>query len=310
MGFFGDVVRGITGGSKSTSSNQSQSGFALLPEEIQNAYTGYASDLNNILQGGNLTNMYTPLGQTSYETNALSAISQGVTPTAESLQADIAMQMNPYQNFVIDEVNRQAAGDYSILKQAANEAGQLGSNRQMLGANDIEQTRLNTIGKLQQDQYNTALNNSLNQISTLRQGDIANQFTAGEFLRGLDAQTQQAPITGLTALGGALGVLPTSGGSTSSGSSESTSYKGAGSTLAALASAFSDVRLKENIEPAGVENGFNMYEFSYKNDPEHKRYRGVMAQEVLQKQPEAVGVRDGFLTVNYPLIGVNMTEVH
>lgn len=309
MGFFSSLGRTLTGGSQSSSGSQAQSGFALLPSELQAAFKNYATDLTDTFAGDTST-MFTPLGQTDYETSALSAISRGLSPTQESLTSDIAMQMNPFNEFVINDINRQAQGDYSILKQAATDAGQFGSNRQMLGANDIEQTRLNTIGKLQQDQYNKALENSLNEMSSLRQGDIANQFTAGEFLRNLDMSTQQAPIASLRTFGELLGALPQSGGSTSSSSSRSeSSNKGIGGTIAALASAFSDVRLKENIEKVGVENGYNIYEFNYRNDPLH-RFRGVMAQEVLQKDPEAVGVRDGYLTVNYDRIGLKMVEAH
>lgn len=41
--------------------------------------------------------------------------------------------------------------------------------------------------------------------------------------------------------------------------------------------AASDRRVKQDIKPLGKENGYNMYEFAYKGDP-NKRYIGVMAQ--------------------------------
>lgn len=71
--------------------------------------------------------------------------------------------------------------------------------------------------------------------------------------------------------------------------------------------AVSDIRLKENIEPAGTENGHKVYTFNYKGDS--RRFRGVMAQEVAQTHPEAVIDVNGVLAVNYGAIGVEFKEV-
>jgi len=70
----------------------------------------------------------------------------------------------------------------------------------------------------------------------------------------------------------------------------------------------SDITLKENIELIGKQNGFNIYEFNYKNDP-HTRYSGVMAQEVLKVRPDAVSMKDGHLAVYYSKIGVDFKVV-
>ncbi len=75
---------------------------------------------------------------------------------------------------------------------------------------------------------------------------------------------------------------------------------------ASIASIFggSDINIKEDIKPLGQENGHNIYEFRYKGYPQ--KYIGVIAQEVMKTHPEAVGMRDGYLTVNYDAIGVKM----
>jgi len=91
----------------------------------------------------------------------------------------------------------------------------------------------------------------------------------------------------------------------STGSTLGTVGQGLG-MAASLASLFSDHHLKENIIPAGVENGHNIYEFSYKGHPE--RYIGVMAQDVEKTHPEAVGEFGGYKTVNYDAIGVKMRK--
>jgi hypothetical protein len=61
---------------------------------------------------------------------------------------------------------------------------------------------------------------------------------------------------------------------------------------------FSDERLKENIEKVGETNdGQNIYRYNYKGDP--RTQIGLLAQEVAQDHPDAVGKRDGYLTVDY-----------
>ena len=73
----------------------------------------------------------------------------------------------------------------------------------------------------------------------------------------------------------------------------------------------SDIRIKKNIEPAGVDEktGLNLYDFNYKWGS--KRFRGVMAQEVMDLYPEAVYTSGaGYLGVYYDMLGIKMKEVH
>ena len=85
--------------------------------------------------------------------------------------------------------------------------------------------------------------------------------------------------------------------------------KGAAQLGSSAIAASSDINLKENIAKVDEQNGFNIYEFNYKNSPE-RRYRGVMAQEVEQIKPEAVTRgEDGYLAVFYDMIGLKMLEV-
>ena len=87
-------------------------------------------------------------------------------------------------------------------------------------------------------------------------------------------------------------------------------FMGALSTGLSIASLFvqSDIRTKEDIEQVGVSpNGHKIYEFNYIGKP--TGYRGVMAQEVVKIDPMAVGIRDGYLAVNYGKIDVDMEVV-
>lgn len=71
-----------------------------------------------------------------------------------------------------------------------------------------------------------------------------------------------------------------------------------GPSIAAFAS---DERLKENIEKLDTINDYNIYRFDYINGA--KNQVGVIAQEILDIQPEAVGLDDnGYYFVMYGLL--------
>ena len=61
--------------------------------------------------------------------------------------------------------------------------------------------------------------------------------------------------------------------------------------------AFSDARLKKNIEPVGkTYDGQNIYRYDFGDG---KTQLGLIAQEVAKHKPEAVGKKNGYLTVDY-----------
>lgn len=71
---------------------------------------------------------------------------------------------------------------------------------------------------------------------------------------------------------------------------------------------FSDPALKENIKRVGSDKGFNIYSWDWNKDAEslglYGSSSGVMADEVKNKNPEAVTIDRGFMKVNYEMIGV------
>ena len=82
------------------------------------------------------------------------------------------------------------------------------------------------------------------------------------------------------------------------------------SSVASIVTPFlpSDVRLKENVEQVGVSpQGYNIYEFNYTGSD--VRFRGAMAQDVVKKNPMAVGIDQNYLTVDYSKIDVVMEVV-
>ena len=123
------------------------------------------------------------------------------------------------------------------------------------------------------------------------------------------AQSQAREALGIPAAYGAPVMLPPSnrlGGALSLISN----VVGIASGVANIADSdfFSDVNIKENIEEVGVSpNGHKIYEFNYKGFKD--RWRGAMAQDVVKKNPMAVGILNGILTVDYSKIDVNMELV-
>lgn len=227
MGFFSSLNQQLFGGSNSSSGSQGTSGFALLPPEIQKSYTGYSDMLNKLMAdtAGNKA-AFTPTQFSDAEKNAISNVNKGFAPTADSINSDIAMQQNPYDKYVIDEINRQSGGDFSILKQAMSQAGQSGSNRGLLGANDIDLSRTNQIGKFKQEGYANALQNALSTLPGMRAGDAQNQLAVGENVRNLTDKTNQSEYANLGAFAQLLGILPTNGGSQQTSSSQSQTNTG------------------------------------------------------------------------------------
>lgn len=179
------------------------------------------------------------------------------------------------------------------------------------------------------NQYNTnvgnklAASNSLYGASTGTAGAIANNQQTGlsdaGALPGLltapattqlnAANTQQQlPLSvqqQLEQLGIPLGALGGTTTSSGSGTGTTTQQTDPTSTIiggllgaASLASKFSDERLKEDIAAVGMLNdGQPVYSYRYAGSPTTEI--GLMAQDVEKTNPDAVGERAGFKTVDY-----------
>lgn len=71
----------------------------------------------------------------------------------------------------------------------------------------------------------------------------------------------------------------------------------------ASAAGFSDIRLKENIRLVGTAGGHNWYKWDWnelaKGVGLSGESEGVMAHEVYDVQPDIVGYKDGYITIDY-----------
>ena len=152
------------------------------------------------------------------------------------------------------------------------------------------------------------------------------QQTAGQQISGLQAALGQGVNTGLSQIGGMMYGAPMTGLGYLT-SDQMAAYNAAAqqaATQAAMVTGLggaaisglgtllggtggllklSDVNAKENIEPVGkLADGMNIYRYSYKDDPASTPHIGLLAQEVEQVAPEAVGEFPGGMKgVNYAL---------
>lgn len=175
-----------------------------------------------------------------------------------------------------NDYNRQQANQLAATQQidAANSnlfQNKLAGNQAVIGAGQLQDA--NNQAKLTAD-FTKWQSEDMEPWTRLGLLQSAAAGAAGNY--GTNTQTQMQPFNGLQAAG-------------------------------ALASAFkkSDARLKEAIVPIGIERGHVVYEWNYRGAPE--RYRGVMAQDVIEIDPQAVAVdADGFYAVDYARLGLEM----
>lgn len=156
--------------------------------------------------------------------------------------------------------------------------------------------------------------NYLQGIGAQRQG-LANQYlgnAAGQFNQAAQWPYQQLERYGNvvsqgTGQGGTVtSPNPNQGGGSSpmagalGGAAAGSAFGPWGALAGGVLGAFSDVRLKSNIEKVGeLPSGLGVYEY----DKFGKRERGVMAQEVEKVIPEAVKTHSsGYKMVNYGLL--------
>jgi len=117
-------------------------------------------------------------------------------------QPDIEAFMNPYQRYVVDEVNRQAQMKENQISAQAVEAGAFGGGREGVERAENENRRLGQIGQLQQQGFGTALNAAQSQQKF--QTDAA--LSGGQALMGAGAQQKQFQQADIAQLGQAGGL--------------------------------------------------------------------------------------------------------
>ena len=134
------------------------------------------------------------------------AVGQGI----QSLQAglgsayagpNISQFYNPYQSYVIDEINRQAQQQQNQIAGQAVQAGAFGGGREGVQRAELQRATQQNIGQAQQQGFGQALQAAQNQQQLQAQTGLS----AGQALLGAGAQQQamqQGDIQSLLQAGG------------------------------------------------------------------------------------------------------------
>lgn len=194
------------------------------------------------------------------------------------------------------------AGEESILRQASATGG--------LRSGNVQSNLYDYNVQLQ----NQALTQAYNQAFTEEQGAYGRGLTEfgvqSDLLSGLAGTPSGAQtIAGYTAGIGATQAQGVTGAAQARevGQQQSISnLLGLGEVGTEAYAAFSDIRLKENIEYRGIKNGHQWYAWDWKENDFDLigTDEGVMAHEVYEYMPDAIGAKNGFITVDYEKLGL------
>lgn len=294
---------GLSGSKQTTTSGPSKEAMPYLQQAsgaLQNTYTSNQGNLANI--SDKLSGLFSS-AVSGYNDNPVTGAARDyVTGTLDGSGG------NPQLDNIIDTTNSDIADRINAL---FSRSGQTGSSRQIgelgkqLSANE---------SNLRYTDWNNEQQRKAQAAQLAAQlGGLDNQTLAA--LSELGGSAATTPYLGAQILSGGLGDLW--GNSQTQTTKQSgglfNSLLNAGATIGAGFAA-SDRRLKKNVFRIGTfEDGLPVYSFTYINPPSlavaalmpaqrggDPTVVGVMADEVAQKRPWALGpVVDGYMTVDY-----------
>ena len=138
----------------------------------------------------------TGAGQQTTAAGIASVLSGSLTAAQ---QPDIDAFMNPYQRYVIDEVNRQSQMKQNQMAAQAVQAGAFGGGREGVQRAEEEARRLGVIGQLQESGFKSALGAAQKQQQFQTDAALS---VAGQ-LKGFGAQQQAMQQRDIQQLGAA-----------------------------------------------------------------------------------------------------------
>ena len=192
--------------------------------------------------------------------------------------------------------NAAMQAEQMAFQQSSSARGQQFGEQQSLFGNDMAQRQ----------QAQIEMNNQFGQQAQLRQQQIAEQLTQrAQPMNDLSSLLNVAP-QGLPSMPGFTNyaiqspdMMGMTGSNYASQANAHAAGKGGmGSAVGGLAGLFSDRRLKTNIKAVGkLYNGLRVYSYNFLGDD--RTQIGLMADEVEEVKPHAVGEFKGFKTVDY-----------
>lgn len=199
------------------------------------------------------------------------------------------------------QFNQDTQNQFNAVSQL-DQQRQVAAQNQLAASGQIDSSNLNSANALNNWNQNAlGANQALIQAGQSQDANQQDQLTAA--LNKFQA-TDMQDWTRLGLLQSAASGAAGNYGTNIQQSRTSTNPLSAIGSIGSLATK-SDIRLKENIVPVGEDKGYPIYEWNYIGAPD--RFRGVMAQDVLEITPEAVVMEDdGFYAVYYDRIGLTM----
>ncbi len=266
-----------------------------------------AGKFSNYLDGldtSTVDNTYKNVANNAY---ALSSQLPNYVYSADGSDEARQRMENAVYNQAADKLNKQFSLDAADLNtRLQNQGLAVGSNAYQNAFSTLQDSQYDA---LQNAAYNSiiqgqsAFSNSLNDMVTA--GNFTNnarQLSLSEILQSLQNSISgyQVQKDKFNAWNTASDQITEQGQRSSQGLTLKDGVQIMNS-MAMLASASSDLRLKENISPVGqLDNGLTVYRFNYIGSPQTQI--GLIAQEVRDVKPDAVTVgEDGYLRVNYAL---------
>ncbi len=210
------------------------------------------------------------------------------------------------QAYETDANRRFGAAEALGARQAGDINRNLGAQSTAAGLNQGANSQaMQAAGMMPMlNDYAGANNRGLIELGAMREGmagqqlqDSMNRWNFGQNAGWDLLNRYNSTVQPLAGLGGSsTGTQPSSGPSTLQ------TVAGLGMTAAGI---FSDRRLKLDIKPKGEKLGHKWYEFRYNTDAPEIIREGVMAQDILETNPEAVSVdASGHYKVNYSMLGL------
>lgn len=226
----------------------------------------------------------------AWMTKTMGTVSNSYNPTLKSLvNNDFTKDANyqAYQNKFYNDMTNYY--NNNVLNDLARRGLIRSSAMQSANTNFA-----NALADKQLDVYNNYRNNLLQNLSALQ--NTSN--TLYNYMTGVNGGSQAA----------ANNVNNYALSKTQTDNAAKANNNALNATLASSVAgiATSDKNVKKNIKKLGEKNGFNWYEFEYKDGyglPKGK-HQGVIAQEVELKRPDAVIEVAGIKRVNYKKLGL------
>ena len=182
--------------------------------------------------------------------------------------------------------------DTSVLSNLANR-GLMRSSGLQGATNAFSDTLANNQLSLYDNYYNRLANNLSNMLNTSN--------TLYNYMTGVNTGSQNL-ANNVSNYNLQKAQLDNNSALWNSIANTAGSVAGAAGSAALMAS---DIAVKKNIKKIGEKNGYNWYEFEYKDGyglPKGKQ-EGVIAQEVEKVNPDAVTTINGIKHVNYSMLG-------